>query len=82
VTHRNSPRISGLRTALRARRQALGLTQAEVARRAGISRSYYAQIELGQRTPPVDLALRIARILGGDVAELFGPVLAECAASA
>jgi putative transcriptional regulator len=60
-----------MRVTLRHIRQERGLSQAAVASRTGISRSYYTLIELERRTPSVDDAGRIARVLGSTVDELF-----------
>ena len=57
---------------VRARRDAQGLTQAELAMRAGISRQALGAIEAGRSVPAVDIALRISRILGTSVEALFG----------
>jgi len=40
------------------------LTQTCIARRAGISRSYYTQIELSQRSPSIKVAKMIADCMG------------------
>lgn len=39
------------------------LTQEEVAKKSNISRSAYSNIELGVRSPSVDMAKKIARTL-------------------
>ena len=39
------------------------LTQAEMARMAGVSRSYYSQLETGRRGPSVAMAKRIAEAI-------------------
>ncbi|MCX2728225.1 helix-turn-helix domain-containing protein [Thermomicrobium sp. 4228-Ro] len=56
---------------VRARRQALGLTQQQLAERAGISRQTLVAIEAGRLTPSVTVALRLARALGCTVDDLF-----------
>ena len=43
-----------------------GMTQQDVADKAGINRSFYTQIEIGTRTPSVDTAKRIAAVLEFD----------------
>lgn len=60
-----------MRTALRRARLRAGLTQSEVARRAGLTRASYTNIERGYKNPSVATALRIARILNKPVEELF-----------
>ena len=66
-------------TALTRARVAAGLTQAQAAKRLGVSQSSYSMIESGGRSPSVDLAQRIARVVGRSVAELW-PMAAEVAA--
>jgi ribosome-binding protein aMBF1 (putative translation factor) len=45
-------------------REAVGLTQTELARRMGTTQSAIAAIEAGARTPTVDLLERLARACG------------------
>ncbi len=45
-------------------RHKTNMTQLTVSERAGISRAYYTQIELGRRTPSIRTAKTLARILG------------------
>lgn len=56
---------------LRDRRLECGLTQAELAARAGVSRQLVAAVEAGNNTPAVDAALGIAGALATTVEELF-----------
>lgn len=51
-------------------REKRGLQQLEVARMAGISRSYYSSIEGGHRIAPGAVALKISKVLGCPM-ELF-----------
>jgi len=53
-------------------RTAIGLSQSELARRAGISRQALGAIEAGLYQPNVDVALKLARELGTSVERLFG----------
>jgi putative transcriptional regulator len=48
-----------------------GMTQQELAERAGVTRQTIISIEKGRYTPSVALALRLARIFGVPVEELF-----------
>jgi putative molybdopterin biosynthesis protein len=57
---------------LRRAREARGLTQLEVARRAGISRQALGALEAGTYQPGVAVALALARELGDSVEGLFG----------
>ena len=41
-----------------------GLTQQDVADSGGFARTYYTMVEQGKRTPSVDVAKSIARVLG------------------
>jgi DNA-binding XRE family transcriptional regulator len=60
-------------SSLRRRRLDCGLTQAELAARAGVSRQLVAAVEAGHNAPAVDAALRLARALAVGVEELFAP---------
>ncbi len=62
------------RSALRGRRLECGLTQAELAARAGVSRQLVAAVEAGHNMPAVDAALGLARALASTVEELFASV--------
>jgi DNA-binding XRE family transcriptional regulator len=61
--------MSGLRDL----REAAGLTQAQLAARAGVSRQLVGAVEVGKHLPRVDAALALAAALGVDVAALFLP---------
>lgn len=56
---------------VRERRLAAGLSQAELARRAGVTRQAVNAIELGRVAPGVGVALRLAETLGCQVEDLF-----------
>lgn len=58
-------------SSLRERRLASGLTQTELATRAGVSRQLVAAVEAGRNIPSVDAALGLARALATTVEELF-----------
>lgn len=60
------------REAVLKRRKELGLSQQEVADRAGVSRSLIAHIECGTKCPSLFTAFRIAKALETDVESLFG----------
>ncbi|HBP38661.1 MAG TPA: transcriptional regulator [Clostridiales bacterium] len=45
------------------RRKNRGMTQMDIAAKAGISRAYYTQLETGQRDPSIKVAIRLAEIL-------------------
>ncbi|HJK94830.1 MAG TPA: substrate-binding domain-containing protein [Polyangiaceae bacterium LLY-WYZ-15_(1-7)] len=68
-----------LLSTLRRRRAALGLSQAALAERVGVSRQALSAIEAGRQVPSTALALQLARALGCGVDDLFalpgGPVL-------
>lgn len=51
---------------------AAGKTQAQVAKEANIGERLYQDYEYNKRTPSVTTAIRIARVLGSTVEELFG----------
>ena len=78
--------MARLETGLRRVRLRSGLTQSELAGRAGISRQTLNVLESGRGQPATLIALRLARVLGCRVEELFwlrdegGEVTAELAA--
>ena len=47
------------------------LTQKEMAKKIGVSDSYYGMIELGTRRPSLDLAIRICKYFDLSVEEVF-----------
>jgi DNA-binding XRE family transcriptional regulator len=56
---------------LRERRLDCGLTQTELATRAGVSRQLVAAVESGRNVPAVDAAMRLAQALATTVEDLF-----------
>ncbi|MBV9801135.1 MAG: helix-turn-helix domain-containing protein, partial [Solirubrobacterales bacterium] len=60
-------------SSLRERRLECGLTQTELAARAGVSRQLIAAVEAGHNVPAVNAALGLARALATSVEELFAP---------
>ncbi|TPK87052.1 helix-turn-helix transcriptional regulator [Mesorhizobium sp. B2-4-13] len=56
---------------LRALRQAKGLSQEELAHRAGIDRTYISALERNVYNASIDVVDRLAEVLGVDVAELL-----------
>lgn len=54
-----------------ATRKAKGFTQAQIAEKAGICRTYYTRIEGGQFDIPAKTAQRIAAALGFDWTEFY-----------
>ncbi|WP_313799068.1 helix-turn-helix transcriptional regulator [Cytobacillus sp.] len=53
-----------MRTWLKEKRELLDLTHEEVATQSGIQRAYYTMIENGTRNPSVDVAKKIAGVIG------------------
>ena len=60
-----------LANGLKAARTALGLTQADLAERVGVSRKTVNTVENGVFVPSTVLALRLAAALGEPVERLF-----------
>ncbi|TGT21733.1 XRE family transcriptional regulator, partial [Mesorhizobium sp. M4B.F.Ca.ET.169.01.1.1] len=56
---------------LRALRRARGLSQEELAHRAGIDRTYISALERNVYNASIDVVDRLAEVLGADVAELL-----------
>ena len=60
-----------LKTTLKVQRALRGLTQAALAELAGVTRKSINAIETGNMVPSTLLALKLARVLGVAVEELF-----------
>ena len=60
-----------LRNRLKEHRARLGVNQQELARLAGVSRQTISQIERGDYSPSVTLALKLANICGVRVEDIF-----------
>ena len=56
---------------LREIRESRGMTQTAVARQAGLSRSFYAQVEHAHQAISVDRTFAIANVLGVEMTELL-----------
>ncbi|MGI6014322.1 MAG: helix-turn-helix transcriptional regulator [Oscillospiraceae bacterium] len=54
-------------------RNKTGLTQVQVAKKAGITVVCYQRYEAGERIPRADIAILIAKAVNSSVEELFGP---------
>src|SRR3954447_14278724 len=65
------PDHGSLDVLLRAARAQLGISQAELAHRAGVTRQAVNAIESGKAAPTMAVALRLARVLGRRVDDLF-----------
>jgi len=62
-----------MKTLIRDRRQALGLSQRELARKVGVTDAYIALLETGKKTnPSLDVLKALAKALDVDVADLLG----------
>jgi ribosome-binding protein aMBF1 (putative translation factor) len=63
--------LAALGAAIREHRTAVGLTQAQLAERAGIGRPHLNHIEGGRKSPTVVVLVHLARGLGVDPAALL-----------
>ena len=63
--------MASLNNRLKQSRGKAGLSQQQLASRAGISRQAYFALESGKATPSTEVALRLARALGTRVDDLF-----------
>ncbi len=52
-------------------RKRLGMTQADIAAKVGVHRSYYGLIENGSRNPTLRIATNIATSLNSNIEQLF-----------
>jgi len=57
---------------LKALRRRRGMTQSDLARRAGLSLGYLARLELGRHDPSLTTVRKLARALKVTVADLAG----------
>jgi putative transcriptional regulator len=55
----------------RALREAMGISQTELGRRVQLSQGALSHIERGTRRPSLDAAIRLARVFGLTVEQLF-----------
>ena len=53
-----------MRKKLKQLRENKNMTHKEVAEKAGITRAYYTNIELGRKTPSLNVARKLKQILG------------------
>ena len=60
-----------LQNKLKEYRSRLGINQTELGKRAGVSRQTISLIERGDYSPSVTLALKLARICGVQVEDIF-----------
>jgi transcriptional regulator with XRE-family HTH domain len=66
-----SPKRIGL--VLKRLREAKGLSQLELAKRAGVAQGYVSELEAGQKkNPGIETLRKIAKALGVPVTELLG----------
>jgi len=72
ATNKTGPTANSTGDRLRAGREALGLTQAELAAALGVHQTMISQYERGDRTPGLKLAGRWAAALGITVDRLLG----------
>jgi transcriptional regulator with XRE-family HTH domain len=56
---------------LRERREAAGISQEQLADRAGLHRTYVSLIERGKRTASIEVVRKVAGALGVSMAELI-----------
>jgi transcriptional regulator with XRE-family HTH domain len=61
--------------AIKTHRAALGISQEELAHRAGLHRTYISDLERGARNPSIESVEKIARALDISVATLFEAAL-------
>jgi transcriptional regulator with XRE-family HTH domain len=57
---------------LRARREALGMSQADLGEKAGITPNYVGVLERGLKLPTLDTLVALAKALGVPASELLG----------
>lgn len=60
-------------------RKAKNMTQAELAKRTGVAQNTISQLETGERRPSVEVAKRIAGVLGFDWTRFYEDERSESA---
>lgn len=65
------PWLKAIGQAIRARREALGISQEELGYRAGFHRTYVSDLERGRRNPTAATLLALARTPGVRVNEML-----------
>lgn len=68
-----SQALNNLGQIIREKREALGLTQIEVAEKAGLDRNYIGMVERGERNPSYLSLIKIAKGLNMNVDQLIKP---------
>ena len=63
ATTRPTPTVARVATLLKERRITHGLSQTELAKKAGVSRAWIAKLETGHRHPDLDTIIRVAGAL-------------------
>ena len=63
--------LAALGREIRKHRKALGVSQEELAERAGLHRNYIGMLERGERNPRVTVLVQLARALGVRVSDLM-----------
>ena len=69
----DSQALNNLGQIIREKREALGLTQIEVAEKAGVDRNYIGMVERGERNPSYLSLIKIAAGLNMSVDQLIKP---------
>jgi len=59
---------------IRKARLKAGLTQEELAFRAGVSRQYVSLLELNQKSPTVDLLIRVCKAMGASAGKIVARI--------
>jgi putative transcriptional regulator len=57
--------------AFRKRRRALGLTQFDIAKKVGISRSYLSEVECGKENISLERAEKLSQVVGSTLIDLL-----------
>jgi transcriptional regulator with XRE-family HTH domain len=59
---------------IRKARIGVGLTQEELAFKAGVSRQYVSLLELNEKTPTVDMLIRLCKAMGASAGKIVARV--------
>lgn len=72
---RNDALLEAFAAELRARRSALGISQEELAHRAGVNRTYIAKLELAKNQPTLSVLHSLATALNDELPEVLRATL-------
>ena len=74
----DSPLLQSIAAEIKFRRSTVGISQEELAYRAGVHRSFVARLEVAATQPSVAVLFRLAHALSSEPAELVAGISRRC----